>query len=440
MGEGLLAFRKKKASSIRVGAQLVKDGRADAFVSMGNTGAVVYISRDVLGALKGVDRPALALLVPGVDGTDPAPRRRGQRQLPAAQPRPVRPHGQDLHGGRGRPEGPADRPDEHRRGEGQGQRPGQGGLRPAPGGAPALHRQRRGQGHLLRRADVIVSDGFTGNVALKVTEGVVESVLSMARHEITKNIFAKLGFLLMKRHLKKIYKKVDYSEYGGAQLLGRQRRLHHRPRPVQPERRPQRHRPGPGVRRQPGPGEDPGRDPPLRARPEGSRPHEALRRPGLHRHRAPRRASARRSPATSPRRAPRSSSSTSRRTSSRPSPRSHRRGRRPGRGPRRRRRRLGRGRPGRRRGRPPPHGRIDHLVNNAGITRDNLLMRMKEEDWDAVLPGQPQGRPSTSPRPSCGRMIAARYGRIVNIASVVGPHGQRRADQLRRLQGRASSP
>jgi glycerol-3-phosphate acyltransferase PlsX len=68
MGEGLLAFRKKKASSIRVGAQLVRDGAADAFVSMGNTGAVVYISRDVLGALKGVDRPALALLVPGVRG------------------------------------------------------------------------------------------------------------------------------------------------------------------------------------------------------------------------------------------------------------------------------------------------------------------------------------------------------------------------------------
>ena len=68
MGEGLLSFRRKKASSIRVGAQLVRDGRADAFVSMGNTGAVVYISRDVLGALKGIDRPALALLVPGVVG------------------------------------------------------------------------------------------------------------------------------------------------------------------------------------------------------------------------------------------------------------------------------------------------------------------------------------------------------------------------------------
>ena len=53
------------------------------------------------------------------------------------------------------------------------------------------------------------------------------------------------------------------------------------------------------------------------------------------------------------------------------------------------------------------HGRIDHLVNNAGITRDSLLMRMKEEDWDAVL----------------RTMIAARYGRIVNIASVAGLMG-----------------
>jgi glycerol-3-phosphate acyltransferase PlsX len=69
-------------------------------------------------------------------------------------------------------------------------------------------------------ADVLVSDGFTGNVALKASEGVVQSVLSLAKHEITKNIFAKLGYLLMKRHLKKIFKRMDYSEYGGAQLLG----------------------------------------------------------------------------------------------------------------------------------------------------------------------------------------------------------------------------
>jgi glycerol-3-phosphate acyltransferase PlsX len=70
------------------------------------------------------------------------------------------------------------------------------------------------------RADVIVSDGFTGNVALKTSEGVIETISSMAKTEIMRNIFSKIGFLLLKRNIKKIYKKLDYSEYGGAHLLG----------------------------------------------------------------------------------------------------------------------------------------------------------------------------------------------------------------------------
>jgi glycerol-3-phosphate acyltransferase PlsX len=68
MSEGLLSFRRKKRSSIRIGAQLVKEGRADALVSTGNTAAVVSISQKTLGALRGVDRPALALLVPTQKG------------------------------------------------------------------------------------------------------------------------------------------------------------------------------------------------------------------------------------------------------------------------------------------------------------------------------------------------------------------------------------
>ena len=70
------------------------------------------------------------------------------------------------------------------------------------------------------KADVIVSDGFTGNVALKTSEGMVETLEKLARNEIMKNIFAKIGYMLLRRHLKKIYKRVDYSEYGGAHLLG----------------------------------------------------------------------------------------------------------------------------------------------------------------------------------------------------------------------------
>jgi len=220
MGESVLAFRKKKASSIRVGAQLVKDGRADAFVSMGNTGAVVYISRDVLGSLKGVDRPALALLVPGLDGQT--------LLIDVGANANCQPHNLVQFAVMGKifMEAVVGLKDPRVGLMSIGEEKGKGNdlvreafdrLQEAP---LRFIGNVEGKDLFSGIADVIVSDGFTGNVALKVTEGVVQSVLSMARHEITKNIFAKLGYLLMKRHLKKIYKKVDYSEYGGAQLLG----------------------------------------------------------------------------------------------------------------------------------------------------------------------------------------------------------------------------
>jgi glycerol-3-phosphate acyltransferase PlsX len=220
MAEGLLAFRRKKASSIRVGAQLVKDGRADAFVSMGNTGAVVYISRDVLGSLKGVDRPALALLVPGLEGKT--------LLLDVGANANCQPHNlvQFAFMGKIFMEAVVGLKDPRIGLMSIGEEKGKGNdlvkeafdrLQEAP---LRFIGNVEGKDLFSSVADVIVSDGFTGNIALKVSEGVVQSVLSMARHEITKNIFAKLGYLLMKRHLKKVYKKVDYSEYGGAQLLG----------------------------------------------------------------------------------------------------------------------------------------------------------------------------------------------------------------------------
>ncbi len=220
MGEGLLSFRKKKASSIRVAAQLVKDGRADAFVSMGNTGAVVYISRDVLGALKGVDRPALALLVPTVEGQT--------LLLDVGANANCQPHNlvQFALMGKIFMEAVAGVRDPRIGLMSIGEEKGKGNdlvreafdrLQVAP---LRFVGNVEGKDLFSGAVDVVVSDGFTGNVALKTSEGVVQSVVSMARHEITKNIFAMLGFLLMKRHLKRLYKKIDYTEYGGAQLLG----------------------------------------------------------------------------------------------------------------------------------------------------------------------------------------------------------------------------
>ncbi len=69
-------------------------------------------------------------------------------------------------------------------------------------------------------ADLIVTDGFTGNVTLKVAEGVADMMLSMLKREIMSNMLAKVGFFFLKSSLKRIRKKMDYTEYGGALLLG----------------------------------------------------------------------------------------------------------------------------------------------------------------------------------------------------------------------------
>lgn len=220
MGEGLLSFRRKKRSSIRVGTQLVKDGEADAFVSTGNTAAVVYISRRILGALKGVEKPALSLLVPTLKGLT--------LLVDVGANVNCRPHDlvqfaimghifmKNVCG--------AANPRVALMSIGEEETKGNELIK------EVFERLQvsplnfigniEGKDIYSGNAEVIVSDGFTGNVALKVSEGVVETVLSMARTEIMKNFFSKIGFILMKRNLKKLYKRLHYSEYGGAPLLG----------------------------------------------------------------------------------------------------------------------------------------------------------------------------------------------------------------------------
>jgi glycerol-3-phosphate acyltransferase PlsX len=220
MGEGILSFRRKKKSSIRVGAQLVKDGQADAFVSMGNTAAVVFIFMSILGALKGVEKPALSLLVPNLKGLT--------LLIDVGANVNCRPHHLEQFAVMGHTF----------MGSVLGIKKPRIGLmsvgeEKVKGNELTKEAFERLQDSPLNfignvegkdiysgKADVIVSDGFTGNVALKVSEGMVETFFYMARNEIMKNFFAKIGFFLMKRNLKRIYKKVDYTEYGGAQLLG----------------------------------------------------------------------------------------------------------------------------------------------------------------------------------------------------------------------------
>jgi glycerol-3-phosphate acyltransferase PlsX len=220
MGEGILSFRKKKNSSIRVGAQLVKSGEADAFVSTGNTAAVVYISKKVLGSLSGVDKPALSLLVPNLKGltllldvganVDCRPQHLEQfaimgqifmeNVLSLKNPKiGLMSIGEESS---------------------KGNELTKEVFEKLQSSSLNFIGNVEGKDIYSGKADVIVTDGFIGNVALKVSEGVVETLFYMVRNEVMKNFFAKIGYLLMKRNLKKMYRKVDYSEYGGALLLG----------------------------------------------------------------------------------------------------------------------------------------------------------------------------------------------------------------------------
>jgi glycerol-3-phosphate acyltransferase PlsX len=220
MGEGLLAFRRKKRSSIRIGAQLVKEGRADALVSTGNTAAVVTISQKTLGALRGVDRPALALLVPTQKGLT--------LLIDVGANANCRPHHLEQFAVMGRifMENVLGLP-EPRIGlmsigeeKSKGNELTKAAFERLDASPLNFIGNVEGKDIYSGKADVIVSDGFTGNVALKVSEGVVENMLIMARGEINRNLLAKVGFFLMRRHLRRLFRKLDYVQYGGAHLLG----------------------------------------------------------------------------------------------------------------------------------------------------------------------------------------------------------------------------
>jgi glycerol-3-phosphate acyltransferase PlsX len=220
MGEGIFSLRRKSKSSIRVGTQLIKDRLADAFVSTGNTAAVVYISRKVLGALQGVEKPALALLVPTLKGLS--------LLIDVGASVDCRAYHLEQFAVMGRVfmenvlglENPRIGLMSIGEEESKGNNLTREVFERLEASSLRFIGNVEGKDIFSGKADVIVSDGFTGNVALKVSEGVVDTLFHFARREVTKNFLAKVGFFLMKKNLKRLYKKVDYSEYGGAQLLG----------------------------------------------------------------------------------------------------------------------------------------------------------------------------------------------------------------------------
>ncbi|MCW5965553.1 MAG: phosphate acyltransferase PlsX [Bryobacterales bacterium] len=217
------AVRTKKDSSIRVACRLVRDGEADGVVSAGNTGAVMATAKMVLRPIPGVERPALASVFPTAKGPDhPAvmadvganvdctPNMLAQFALMGeiyvraifgyASPRVgILSIGEEEHKGNE--------------------------LTKAT--TPLLKElpinfigNVEGRDLYSGEVEVVVCDGFIGNVALKVSEGLVETIRHILRGSLEATITGKIGYALARPAFADFKKRLDYSEYGGAPLLG----------------------------------------------------------------------------------------------------------------------------------------------------------------------------------------------------------------------------
>ena len=215
-----VAIRKKRASSISVGIDILKELCGDAFISAGNTGAVVAASSFILGMLKGVERPAIGLVIPTLQkfsflidvgaNTNPKPEHLLHSALMArVYVREVlgvaNPSVGLLNIGEEATKGGDFVKDIHKLMEER--------VTNFIGNVEANE-------VFTGRCDCIICDGFVGNVVIKVSEGLMESAGALLRREIKKSPLAMTGAVLMKSRLEHIKKYADYTEYGGAPLLG----------------------------------------------------------------------------------------------------------------------------------------------------------------------------------------------------------------------------
>jgi phosphate acyltransferase len=215
-----VALRHKPGASIRVAAEAVREGRASALFSAGHTGASVMAAHAAFGRLVGVDRPALATTIPtrnraailldsgatvecraqhlvqfALMGTAYA-----RIALECADPRVGL-----LSVGEEASKGNDLTREAHQL------------LKSAP---VRFVGNVEGRDVYAGHADVIVCDGFTGNVTLKISEGLVETVEQLLHAELSATFGTRVGYLLSRQAYRRFRKRLDYSEYGGAPLLG----------------------------------------------------------------------------------------------------------------------------------------------------------------------------------------------------------------------------
>ena len=215
------AFRKKRDSSVHVAAKLVRDAQADGFVSAGNTGAVMATARFVLGTLPSVDRAALAAAFPTSRDRVAVILDVGANvDSKAAHLEQFAVMGEIYHRvifGTRRPKVALLSIGEEEMKGNELTREAYNRLKQTP---LNFVDNVEGRDVFSGAADVIVCDGFIGNVALKISEGLVEHIVVMLKEALASTLRSQVGYVLSRRAYQDFKKKVDYSEYGGALLLG----------------------------------------------------------------------------------------------------------------------------------------------------------------------------------------------------------------------------
>lgn len=216
------ALRKKKNATVNVGAELLKNKKVDAFISPGNTGSVMAAGLLRVGRIKGVSRPPIAIQFPSVKGstlvldnganTDCSPENLQQfalmGQLYAENVMKIKnPRVALLNIG-----------EEKRKGNNLTKETYE--LLNNDQSIKNFIGNVEGRDIFSKEVDVVVTDGFVGNVVLKTTEGAASFFLDLIKESFQTNLRSKIAALLLKPYLKKVLNKIDYRQYGGAPLLG----------------------------------------------------------------------------------------------------------------------------------------------------------------------------------------------------------------------------
>ncbi len=217
----LIAIRKKKNSSLIKGLAAVKEKKADAFISAGSTGAVLAGALFGIGRIKGIDRPALAPILPANGGKtlliDCGANADCEEKFLLQFAKMGSAYMELVEGVESPRVGLVNNGTE----EGKGNKL-----------YKSTHQSLKAMddinfiGNVEARdaiqglCDVLVCDGFTGNVLLKSTEGTALYIFDLLKKEITRNFITKMGYLLLKKGFKNLKGALDYKEYGGSPLLG----------------------------------------------------------------------------------------------------------------------------------------------------------------------------------------------------------------------------